>query len=189
MHHFVSGLCHYLASANMPWARGKLYTTCLSDKQVRKNGHFKIKRLPECWCEQKPGKTEQAVCHRWKCSNFGTPPLQWSHSPKPHCQHPGSAQPSGLVRGRPQLPPNDTNRGHTKRPSFWHGKTTSVCRLSKFWILRCYNQDWFVVKSMTYHGEVEDFEFRVFPESSKSTQVRLKPLGITLNSLSTNWGQ
>ncbi len=67
---------------------------------------LKVKQSPACWCLQWPGKTDWAAHHHGTLSSLSTPPW-WPHPPN---LDPGSAQPSGLVRGSPKLPTDDTNK-------------------------------------------------------------------------------
>lgn len=71
---------------------------------------LKVKHSPAGWCLQKPGKTDWAARYHGTLSSLWTPPLWWPHPPKRGCLDPGSAQPSGLVTGSPQVPPDDTNK-------------------------------------------------------------------------------
>lgn len=73
-------------------------------------GILKVKHSPAWRSLQRPGKTHSTAHHQWTLSSLSTPSLRGSHSPKSRCLDPGSAQPSGLVRGSPQLPPVDTNQ-------------------------------------------------------------------------------
>lgn len=88
----------------------------------------------------------------------------------------------------------------TKTASWWHKQRKHKLLFSLTWQKHFCVQTFLVLKialllsrticreMSTYHREVEDFEFRVFPVLNKSTQVHLKPLGITLNSPPTTWG-
>ncbi len=142
---------------------------------------LKVKQSPACWCLQWPGKTDWAAHHHGTLSSLSTPPW-WPHPPN---LDPGSAQPSGLVRGSPKLPTDDTNKEDIwnaflfdmAKPPLWADFPSSEYGASIRWLM---------VKCMTYPRDVEDFEGRVCCVSGKWTQICFKPFGITLNSLPAN---